>query len=245
MKKLFVFIISATLLAPHSSKAQQTKHGFEILELVKIAENYRLQPDLSFSFTTTLSDSVHLDSVAQTLNGQYKMHNGLYWLFLDSVEYIQGNQFYITVDHRDSVITVNNKRPYTNILSVPLLDSLFREANIDTMSSAADGSSRLISIKFNSSSPYSKYDLFYDADSLFISTISYYIREYSNDSTEKISSGTAKIITLFSSYSRASVDPSYFDESKFIYRSGDKIYRKPAYEDFKMLVSVEGLTPAK
>src|ERR1700694_3864092 len=131
--KLTVLMALALSIAATTGRAQQVEKGFELLQLVRIAEMYKAVPNLSFSVNYTYADSTHQDSLLEQLSGSSKMSAGRYWMMLDSVESVQGSQYNLVVYHQDSTIAINARREYGNQLRLPFLDSMFRNNNLDSL----------------------------------------------------------------------------------------------------------------
>ena len=231
-------------------QAQGVIKGFESGEIITIAEAYRQVPDLSFNVDFTYADSAYADSIIEEIPGSYKIHNGHYWTMIDSTEILQGGSYNIAVLHYDSIITVSNIPRYTNVLRLPFLDSLFLAANVDSMNvTDLTDSSRELRMDFDSLSPYRSFLMYYNRNSYLLDSILYFTRS-PNLYSDPLNPGcdpfigcpdtttTAAIIKIvFSNYSYQVVDDSYFQESKFIYTVSDKVYLKPDYANFQLMVN--------
>lgn len=217
--------------------SQEIPKGFEITEIVKMAEAYRQVPNISFDIYFTYADSAHDDVVLEELKGSYKIHNGNYWGMLDSIEYLQGNQYNLAIFHKDSTITINNRQEYTAVFQIPLLDSVFRESSVSGMQVVRiNDSTRSLKILFKPEAYYRSYEIQYDLNTFLIRKVKYYLKD-SESGDDPNSSGIVCVAFTFSNYSTESVGEAYFDESKFIRRYGDQIIAQPAFEGFKLITA--------
>lgn len=234
----FLGMMIAAVIVCGSARSQQIKQGFEAMEILKIAEVYNNTPDLSFTVNYTYADSAYPANILEQLTGSYKIKDGKYWYLIDSIEYIHGNSYNVAVFHRDSTISVNDKADYGNILQVALLDSLFRAGNIDSMTlTQSNDSTRSLLVRFNPDSYYRKYQLDYDSRNYRIRKMEYHIKDF----TDSVNTSGIGVITMdYSGYSEAVVDAQVFNEDKFIYRSGDYIIPRQAYNYFRLYVNVAG-----
>lgn len=230
-------------------KAQGVIKGFESGEIINISEAYRRVPDLSFNVDFTYADSAYADSIVEEIPGSYKIHDGHSWTMIDSTEIVQGGSYNVAVFHYDSVIAVSNIPRYTNVLRLPFLDSLFLAANVDSMNvTDLNDSSRELRMNFDSLSTYRSFLIYYSRNSYLLDSILYFTRSpnlyvdpmdpgCSPDGCPDTTTRAAIIKIVFSNYSYQIVDDSYFQESKFIYTVGDKIYLKPDYVNFQLMVN--------
>lgn len=232
MKSLLILFIT---FACGLRMQAQVEQKFELLQIVKIAEVYRVAPNLSFTAVYTYADSTLPDTILEHVNGTYKFSSGRFDNVLDSTEQIQGSLFNLTVSREDSSIIVNNRQDYAKQMELPFLDSMFRNGNVNSMSIVDyDDSTRKLTILFKPNSNYSRYEMKYDKNKFYISNIKYYIRNVMNDGTG-VTSGTAIVNLLFSNYSTAPINPSVFAEDRFIYRSGSTLQVQPAFAGFNVV----------
>lgn len=237
MKHSIKYYLVFALLFSLKSFSQDVPKGFELMEIVKIAETYRLAPDLSFDMQFTYSDSVQPNTILEQLQGSYKIHDGKYWASIDSNEFIQGNQYSLGIFYNDSIIAVNNRQDYSNVMQIPMMDSLFREAHVAQMEvTKLNDSTRSLKIEFNSDGPYRGYEIQYDLNSFLIRKVKYYMSEAVGEDNPG-SSGVVCITIGFSNYSGQVIDEDYFNETKFIYRQGDQFLTQPAFAGFRLMVS--------
>lgn len=210
-----------------SLKAQSDK-GFEMMELAKIAEVYRQLPSLSFDITYSLADSAQPNVPIESINGSSKVSYGMYWTMLDSVEYMQGNQYNVTVYYKDSTIVLNDKKETTDQLKIPVLDSIFRDANVDSLGiTEVDSVTRMLTIYFKPGSSYGKYQIQYDRNVYLIRQTSYYLRGDSD-----LPSGTGIVSVTLTNYLLNAIPNDYFREDKFVYKQNGTYVVQPAYNGF-------------
>ncbi len=221
---------------PGAVKAQGVVKGFEYGEIINIAQAYKAAPSLSFDVQINLADSARQDSIVETINGSYKIQNGLFWAMIDSTEMVQGTNYSVSVFHTDSVIAVGAPVQYPGVLQLPFMDSLFKAQNIDSMCvTQTCDSVRSLRMYFGPSSFYSGYTINYDLNTYLINSITYFAKTPAyEDST---GCGTSAINIAFSNYSTQPIDYSYFQESKFIYSEGGQLYVQPAYTGFQLMVN--------
>jgi hypothetical protein len=233
MKKIVLIGLLICLTIPGYLNAQlQVEKGFEFQEIVKIAEMYKNAPNLSFTIDYNYADSLHPDSTLEHLAGSCKMSDSRYYTNLDSAEYIQGYQYNVAVFYRDSAIIVNDRQEYADLMKLPVLDSVFNGAYVDSMKIVAiDTASNTLYLYLSPSSPYSKYYLIYSPLNYRILGIGFYIKNAPIG--EAI--GTAKVSISFSNYSTNPIPQDTFWEDKFIYRQSGEVRLKPTYASYQLL----------
>jgi hypothetical protein len=237
MKKIFLACIFIYLIIPGYSQTQVEK-GFELQEVLKIAEMYKNVPNLSFTINYSYADSAHSSDTLEKMTGLSRVSDGRYYTSLDSAEYIQGYQYNLAVFHKDSAIVVNDRQDYADLMKLPLLDSVFHSAYVDSMKIVAtdDVPINTLYVYLSPSSPYSGYYLVYFRNSYRINNIFFKMKNapIGEDSTG-IKTGTALVNINLSAYSTASVPQDSFWEDKFIYKEAGEIKRKPAYATYQLL----------
>jgi hypothetical protein len=236
MKHSIKFLLIASMLFSFKGFSQEVPKGLELLEIMKVSETYRQAPDVSFDMSFTYTDSITPNTILEQLQGSYKIHNGKYWGMIDSIEYLQGNQYNLAIYHKDSMITVNNRQEQTTVLQIPVMDSLFREANVANMQvTRLNDSTRSLKIVFNPESPYRSYEMQYDLNNFLIRKVKYYLQDNDMGADNPGSSGVICITISFSNYSDTVVSEEYFNESKFVYRQGSELQLRPAYSGFRLI----------
>lgn len=236
----YLLILLLMFFSGNLVKAQQVQQGYELLEVLKVSEYYRSVPNLSFSVNYTYGDSAYPSSHVEELSGMYKIQDGRFWMSMDSIEYVQGDQFNLTIYYQDSLIAVAERTNNTPVLKLPLLDSLFEAANVDSMKiTTLNDSTNSLQIMFKPESYYRGYEMQYDKNHYLIRNVKYYVNDMVDDSTHETASGTALIQMSFSGYSESAISKDYFREDKFIDRLKDDFVARPAYTGFKILVNKE------
>lgn len=232
-----VISVMALLVLYLNGHAQKVISGFEFGEIRNIAEAYRQAPDLSFDVQFSYADSTLQDSVLEQMSGSYKLKGGKYRTIIDSTETVQGNSYNVTIFYENGVIAVSNPRPYSNVLQLPFLDSLFRAQNVDSMKvKEVNDSTRELQMFFNPASHYSGFILSYNLHSYLLKYIIYFIKTPVSD--DDPGSGVSMIRITFSNYSNEVIDDDYFREDKFIYKQGDKFFAQHPYENFQLMMNV-------
>jgi hypothetical protein len=216
--------------------AQQVDKGFELYELLKIYQVYKQIPHLSFEMEYTYADSVQPAVVQERLRGTTKISNSLSWQLLDStLELVEGQRYIMGIYYSDSIITVSNRPPSPGVLQLPLMDSLFRAALVDSMCiTGKQNGEKLLSIFFRPTSMYSHYRLYYDARTSLINRIEYYTKTI-NLSEEEGGSGTSLITLRLSQYSFDPVPGELFREERILFKNGRTFTAAPAFADFKII----------
>lgn len=234
MKHIFLLIVLAATM--NKSKAQVVTKGMEILELARISDYYTNAENLSMDMLFTYSDSANIATIVDQINGKYKIQYGRYWSMLDSIETITGNQYNVSIYHKDSIITIYENKEKPDIMSVPFMDSLYYDAFIDSINiNSLNSSQNIVRVFFKPNAQYRSYELVYHKDSLYIDRFAYYINDL--DSLPEVTSGVIKVGVQFYNYSTAVIDGNYFNESKFVYRSNNQFYTRPLYAGFRIMLA--------
>ncbi|MGN6196510.1 MAG: hypothetical protein ACTHOB_16340 [Ginsengibacter sp.] len=248
--KKYCFLIIAFCCFGSLIKGQGVIKGFEAGEIINIAEAYRQAPNLSFDADFTYADSASSDSIIDELSGSYKISNGRYYSMIDSTELVQGSKYNIAVFNYDSVITISSPHQYSNILQLPFLDSLFRKANIDSMTVLQlNDTTRRLQMYFDTTSKFSSYMVDYDQNSYMMDSVIYRTRgpyygsngpgDPGGDPYQVFVPATAaSVFTIkFSNYSNQVIDGSYFMDSKYIYTQNGQFFVQPQYSGFQLMVN--------
>lgn len=237
MKHTFKYYLAIALLLSLRGFSQEVPKGAELAEFIKISEAYRQLPDLSFNMAFTYADSAQPNTILEQLQGSYKIHNGKYWGMLDSIEYLQGSVYNLAIYHRDSIITVNDRQEYAGVLQIPMMDSLFREANVTSMQvTRLNDSTRSLVALFSPQSQYRRYEIQYDLKTFLIRKVKYYLPDPEHSDTPG-SSGVICVSINFSNYSAQLISEDYFNESKFIYRQTDQVVPAPSFAGFRVVMT--------
>ncbi len=237
MKKLICLAIVMTQLQIQPINAQTVQPGFELLEILKISEVYRVMPNLSYNIKYIYADSVLPATVLEELNGFSKISEGRCYTMLDSMEYVQGYRYGVTVLHLDSTIVVGDTKCNSTVMQLPVLDSLFQKILVNaTNVTQVNDSLRVLTIQFKGIAPYSQYKIHYNSNKYLVNKIEYFMRNVQVEEGA-VTSGTALITLLLSNYSEQSFDKQIFQEDKFLYKLNGEIHAKPAYSNFKLVVN--------
>ena len=232
-----ISVLILFLITGLASRAQVDK-GYELLELVRITEVYTKAPDLSFDIDYVYADSTAPATVLESMSGNMAISGGRFYAMLDSTEFIQGYQYGLAVYYRDEIIVISDRQEFGDVLKLPVLDSTFQQAHVDSMNIVqVNDTTRELTIYFNSGGPFKRYKMRYDARTFLISTISYFIQNIEPE-TGGLTSRTAIITMNFSAYSTATVDPTLFQEDKFVYKQNGELIQKYPYEDFRLFNNV-------
>lgn len=244
------FLIIAFCCFGSLIKGQGVIKGFEAGEIINIAEVYRQAPNLSFDVDFTYADSATSDSIIDELTGSCKISNGRYYTIIDSTELVQGPKYNIAVFYYDSVIAISTPHQYSNLLQLPFLDSMFRKANIDSMTVLQlNDTTRRLRMYFNTTSKFSSYMVDYDQNSYVMDSVTYRTKGpyYGSggpggpggDPDQLFVPATvASVFTIkFSNYSKQVIDGSYFMENKYIYTQNGQFFVQPQYSGFQLMVN--------
>jgi hypothetical protein len=234
MKKI-CFVVALVCIVTFSHAQHLAHQGFEIQEIIKIAETYRNAPNLSYNVDYYYYDSAHADSALEHLTGYSKISDGRYYTFLDSTEYIQGYQYNVMVSHRDSTIAVDNRQEYMDLTRLPLLDSIFQSQYVDSLKvyETDDVPTNSLLVYLSPQSQYSGYLMVYNRLSYTVQSVAFYIKDVPrNDTTYSTMTGLMRMV--FSGYSTNAVTQDVFWEDKFIYKQEGEIRLKPAYASYQL-----------
>lgn len=222
--------------------AQQVEKNFELGEIIRIAGAYQEVSYLSFQTQMIIADSAYkcCDGTstpqADTLFGQYKLHDTRYWSMLDSVEYVQGYMYNLALYHADKLISVAKPSFENRVMMLSILDSTFQQAHVNAMSiTQVDSVTRSFTITFNAQSRYSGYDLRYDKNTYMLKSIVYYLKNgYERDNG---TTATAKITVNFMNYDTSEISNDYFLEDKYIYKDASGFKTKPSYNGYQIITT--------
>jgi hypothetical protein len=137
----------------------------------------------------------------------------------------------------DSIISVSNRQQYPSTFQLPFLDSLFRAANVESLSiTARNDSLRLLSVRFKPASVYGSYQLHYNANTHLIERIEYFTREIGG---EEGHSGTGLITVRLHHYSFQPLDAELFHEERFVQKTNGAFQAQPPFAGFKLIVNTD------
>ena len=147
----------------------------ELMEMQRLASNYASTDYLAYDVAISFADSANAQTILEQTTASYRLYDGLFWGFQDSVEYVQGQQYYLTVDHPSKIIYVDDKLTYSRLLDVPLTDTLFNEAALKNISVFRPGGvfKRLV-LEYFPGFQYKMVEFVYDSTSYLVSSIAYF-----------------------------------------------------------------------
>lgn len=249
---VLVFLLSLFIIG--SATAQKIQPGFEVQEFAKIADFYQHIPSLQFTmhfiyeqcdqkegeddendkdalhFKNDHANNVSGSQVPDSSNISFFLMSGKMFMTNDEVEALSGDEHYIYVDKKDSVISINNRLPQT-IIQLPLMDSLFRSAHVLKMKVVDfSDSSRIIKVIFQPGSWYRKYEIEYNPMTMVVNKVRYYTKGTGDGEDDKL----ARVTIIADGYTYDIPDPSVFNEARYIYKLNDKIYLQPAWQQFQL-----------
>jgi hypothetical protein len=137
MKQLFFGIamwIAASAQAQIQAPRPPLLKGMELQELQILVNRYQQFDNLVFDTRITKADSASPNVITDSVLGHFELQGSRSVVVIDSVEIINGNDYNVTLFHREREILISNKAQANNrVLQVPLSDSLFMQANIDSV----------------------------------------------------------------------------------------------------------------
>jgi len=216
------------------SRSQAVLPGTEIMEMVMLAETYRLAPDLSFNIQIKYTDSLNTDSVIEQMSGNYKLHGGLYYTYIDSTEIVQGSRYNLRVSHWDSSISVTDRQEYPDVMNMPVTDSLYWRTYVQSIvTTNINDSVRTLKIRFRPGAIYSSYEVRYNFKTYRMELVKCYMpADTPGTDTGLFPSGKALITFTFSNYNTAPITGTWFSEDKFIVYQAGKFVPRPAYNGY-------------
>lgn len=216
------------------SRSQAILPGTEVMEMVMLAETYRLAPDLSFNIQIKYTDSLDTDSVIEQMSGNYKLHDGLYYTYIDSTEIVQGNRYSVRISHLDSVIAIRDRQEYPDVMNMPVTDTLYwRRFTQSIVATNVNDSVRTLKIRFKPGAMYSSYEVNYNFKTYRMEQVKCYMpADTPGTDGDLFPSGKALITFTFSNYNIAPISGSWFSEDKFIVNQGGQFVPRPDYNGY-------------
>jgi hypothetical protein len=232
LKKMLILMFSLNAYSNGPLYAQEVPAGSELMEIVRMGEYYRNTASLRFDVQFTFADSAVPATILETVTGSYTIDYDKYHIMLDSTEFVQGLQYNLVIFHEDKVISVGVKQPYTDVLRVPLLDSLFRLSQVLSLQvTHLNDTTRRLVATFSPTAQYSGYSIDYDLRNYVVRKINYYIKIPASPSA-----GNTSLITVnFTNYRHETVQGSEFDEFRFIQRQSGQFVGVPPYADYRVI----------
>lgn len=218
-----------------SSYAQLVPAGTELQELVKIMQVYENTPGLSFDMHVLYRNAgVHLD----TMDAACKLSYGKTLLCNSDYEFLKGNQYSVYVDKEDSIVFAIPRKADETILRIPLLDSTFRAAHVDSIRVTLDtdnglDSTWVIRVSFKSESIYSFYNIYYNPYTCLINYIFCHLKNV-NGEYDLPEDSIIDVFVSMSNYSDADMDPALFNENRYFYRLNGNLFLQPAWQNYEL-----------
>ncbi len=182
--KIFIVTALEVLLFFNRVQAQETQplgerlgHRTEaLMEMSRIGQLYQATDLLSYDISYDFADSVAPSVILEHKAGKYGMYNSLFWGKIDTtMEYLQGQQYYVVADHEMKSIYIYNKLEYSRAINIPLLDSLFNEVSLkDLLLTRPGGVFKKLTIQYNPNMQYKQVELLYDSTTYLLKSIAYY-----------------------------------------------------------------------
>lgn len=239
-RKIFALCLLFAFTVAGRVQAQQVDKNAELGELIRMMSAAQDIPFLTLQFNTTIRDSAGIAPEVDSIGGMYRMSEGRYWAMVDSVEYVQGFNYNLAVYHTDQLIAVGKPSVNLPAFQLSLLDSIFQQVHVKSVSiTQVDASTKLFRMEFNEESPYSGYEMHYNPFTYQVSSIVYYMKNAYEREDGTV--GTAKISTVFLSYSMEEFSRDYFMEEKFIYKDTKGFSTRPAYSAYQIIITSDDL----
>lgn len=216
------------------SRSQAVLPGTEIMQMLMLAETYRLAPNLSFDIQIKYTDSLNTDSVVEQMSGNYKLHGGLYYTYIDSTEIVQGSRYSVKVSHLDSVIAIRDRQEYPDVMNMPVTDTLYWKSFAQSFTTTnVNDSVRTLKIRFKPGAMFSSYEVKYNFKTYRMEQVKCYMPANTPGTDEDLfPSGKALITFTFSNYSTAPIAGTWFSEDKFIVYQAGQFVPRPAYTGY-------------
>lgn len=229
-----ICVLTISLLVSSAIYAQDIEPGFEKTEIIRLSEVYRSHPYLSYDVHYHFADSAQPTVVLEEFDISYKLQQGRYRAIMDSMDIINSYNYNLKIYHEEELIIMSNTTGYTDVLQLPLIDSLFIAANVDSLSVVnLSDSTRKLTVFFGAESPYIKYEAIYNRATSFIQYIAYYIKEPASD--DPGASGVSLITAEFFNYSTAVIDEAYFNIGQFAVYADTQWQPQQAYSSYRLI----------
>lgn len=214
------------------SYSQTISKGTELQELVRISQVYSNISSLSFDLKYTYADSLTWHDITDSSFATCKLSYGQSFVSDSSFEYLRNNNYNVFVDKEDSLVYAIKQTGDLSILEVPMLDSIFRTAFVDSVyiEEVDDSTWRFVAL-FKPESYYSYYELNYDPETALIKSINYHGRNETG--AHDIPQDHIVCATIYmSNYSFDELDAALFNENRYFYNLNGALYLQPAWQDY-------------
>lgn len=177
LKKLFPLMLLCLAARSVHSMAIDTV-GNPYLEILRLKANMEdtgrsVRFDVDYRFKRIDSAGTSLDS----MSGYIAMRSAKYGFLLGDVIMIQDRFLNIYIDRQDSTVLVSRpKKSFNAVLQTDVLQENFQSLYIDSITVRDSSTTRIMKFFFKKSSPYSYYELVYEASSYHMLSLSYRLR---------------------------------------------------------------------
>lgn len=235
MKRILFFFLVAFRLMPAAAQPPAVPPGTELQELVRIMDVYGGISNLSFDMKITYADSLTWEDIIDSTMYECKISHGKTFLTNEEVETLYGREYYVYVDKVDSFVIATPIGAEQSIFQAPFLDSTFRANHVDYFSTYdIDDSTRVFLVFFKPESNFLTYYMIYDSNTGLIKVINFHARN--EIEAYDIPSDHIVCATVYmENYSVAPLDPTIFNENRYIYRLNGSLYLQAAWDDFELM----------
>jgi hypothetical protein len=222
------------------------------LESSQMQMAYRNQAYLSFNVKYTYAAEADPLTIIDSSMGAVKMSGNYYWGTMDSLEFMQNNNYNVVLYKNNRLMRIGNPETvYPQIINFSMFDSLAGKNNY-TMLGTVEGAVKNLQLNFsNPSFPYKSYKVSYDSITHFVNQITYTINDEvidAQDSYNKSVSGGALtefvIVTAkFTNYQTIPFSTVVFNSSNyFLQNEGVNGYTpQPPYQQYELFIASPNL----
>ena len=228
------YLVILLLIKSSLAFSQPVPAGTEAQELVRIADLYSNMPYLSFNLRYTYADSLTWLNYTDSMSATCKISHGRSFVSNNEMEILKGTEYYVYVDKEDSLIIAGRRNEFESVFQMPLLDPVFREANVLSMNITEwDDSTWRFRAAFKPDSYYSFYEMMYDPETGLIRSINYHARNQTGDYSLPEDHVVCAFVYM-TNYSTAGEDPVIFNENRYFYLLNGAMYLQPAWQQFQL-----------
>jgi hypothetical protein len=217
------------------------------VESVKLQNAYKNQAFLSFDVKYTYADASSPNTIIDSSFGQFKMSGEYYWGAIDSMEFMQNNNYSVLVSKSDKIMRIANPDGvYNQIINLAQFDSLIGKGNYN-LNMGTTGNLKTIELVFtNSNFAFSKYKVCYDSATNWVTQIAYEIKEDIQDNEDSYgkssSSSTYMVVTAnFTNYQTAAFTNNYYNPANYFLPVGTTYVPQAPYSDYEVFVAAPNL----
>lgn len=205
--------------------------------LTKVMEYYSARPVLSFDMTYTMFESYTSDKVIQQTAGMYKINNQQIYIQLGGQVQLLNKDYAIVTDDISQTMVVK-QRPSNTAYKTPMgLDSLI---NMFAETKVSQETENLVTISFArpKSTFYAVNSFNVEIEKLsgkIMGATLFYAFDL-NDFYEEYNNSTIPRIEIkYNNYVESVVDESFFNESNYFSKQGDKIMPTKKYTSYRLI----------